>query len=100
MADYRAGIYQTVASPKQFLWAPFELAIINILLAVAVMMLAIAVLGITPFIAMVPLIFGHAALIVAGAKNPHLFYIIQCSGRYRSRQSNIAPVSKGVKFVP
>jgi hypothetical protein len=100
MADLRAGIYQTVASPKQFLWAPFELAIMNIVMASVIMIICIALIGITPFVALVPLVAGHAGLIFAGTHNPHLFYTISASGRYPQTRRNLAKVSKGAKYIP
>jgi hypothetical protein len=100
MADLRGGILHVVANPKQFLFAPFELAIMNILLAVAVMMLCISVLGMTPFVAIIPLIAGHVILIGLGAKSQHLTTIIQATGKYPGSRKNLSPVSKGVKFVP
>lgn len=100
MADLRAEIYQAVANPKQFLWAPFEMAIVNIVLACAIMILCIAVLGITPFVSLVPLIVGHALLIVLGTRNPHLTTTLRATGKYPQWRKNIAPVSKGVKYIP
>jgi hypothetical protein len=100
MNDLKADIYMVVAMPKQFLWAPFEMAIINIILAVAIMLISIAVLGLTPFISLIPLIAGHASLIGIGTRNPHLTTTLQAAGKYPSRRKNISPVSRGVKYVP
>lgn len=100
MADLRAEIYQVVASPKQFLWAPFELAIINIILSVGVMLMCIAVFNLTPFISLVPLVFGHVGLVVAGTRNPHLYTTLVATGRYPMSRKNLAPVSRGVKYIP
>ncbi len=100
MAELRASIYQSVASPKQFLWAPFEIAIINIVLSVVVMLLCIAVLTVTPFFALIPLVGGHVALVTIGTRNPHLFTTIQSSGKYPPARKNLTALSKGVKYVP
>jgi|TARA_R100000687_G_C6445219_1_gene162487 hypothetical protein len=100
MADLSAQIYQVVASPKQFLWAPFELAIVNIVLACVVMIISIMVLGTTPFLSLVPLVCGHAGLVVAGARNPHLTTTLQAAGKYPPSRKNLAKVSKGVKYIP
>lgn len=100
MHDQRMPIYQAVAQPKQFLWAPFEMAIVNIILSIAVMLLCIAVLSITPFFSLIPLLIGHVFLIGAGARNPHLTTILQASGKYPPSRKNISPVSVGVKYVP
>lgn len=100
MADLRGGILHVVANPKQFLFAPFELAIVNLLLAVAFMMICIAVIGITPFLAILPLLVGHAVLVGLGARSQHLTTIIQSTGKYPGSRKNLSPVSKGVKFVP
>ena len=100
MNDMKSEIYMVIAMPKQFLWAPFEVAIINIVIAIAVMLVLIGVLGMTPFFALLPLIFGHAALIGIGTRNPHLFTTLQSTGKYHSRRKNLAQTRSGVKFVP
>jgi len=100
MNDLKAEIYMVVAMPKQFLWAPFEMAIINIILAVAVMLLSIAVLGLTPFISLIPLIAGHTALIGMGTRNPHMTSSLRAAGKYPPRRKNLSAVSRGVKYVP
>lgn len=100
MQDLKADIYSVVAAPKQFLWAPFEMAIINIIAAIAIMLLCIAVFGLTPFLSLIPLVVGHAALIGLGTRNPHLTTTLQAMGKYPMRRHNLSPVSHGVKFVP
>lgn len=101
MQELRARVLTAVANPKTFLWAPFELAIVNIVLAIAFMLLCIAVLGITPFLSFVPLVLGHAVLVALGARDQHLTTVVQASGRYpRHRRHNLARTSKGAKFVP
>lgn len=100
MADLRAEIYLAVANPKQFLWAPFEMAIVNIVLAVVVMIVSIMVLGMTPFVSFVPLVGGHVALVILGSRNPHLTTTLQATGRYPHRRRNLAPVTTGVKYIP
>lgn len=100
MNDLKTEIYQIVALPKQFLWAPFEMAIINIVLALVLMLLCIGVLDLTPFFSLIPLIMGHGALIGLGTRNPHLTTTLQASGKYPPFRKNISPVSVGVKFTP
>lgn len=100
MSELKADIYSVVAAPKQFLWAPFEMAIINVILAIAVMLTCIAVLGVTPFVSLVPLVIGHTLLIGIGTRNPHLTTTLQASGKYPFRRRNISPVSHGAKFTP
>lgn len=100
MSELKGGVLQVVANPKQFLFAPFEMAIVNIILSVAFMLICIGVLGWTPFMALIPLIGGHALLVGLGANNQHLTTIIQATGKYPLRRRNIQRVSKGVKYVP
>lgn len=100
MNDLKGGIFQVVANPKQLLFAPFELAIVNLVAAVLFMILCFTVLGWTPFVAMIPLVGGHLLLAGLGAKDQHITTIIQASGKYRPRRKNLTPVSSGVKFVP
>jgi hypothetical protein len=89
-----------VANPKQFLFAPFELAIINLVMAIAFMLLCIAVIGLTPFWAMIPMIGGHLLLVVLGARNPHLTTTLQATGKFPLRRKNRIDVKSGVKYTP
>jgi len=100
MNDLKADIYMVVAMPKQFLWAPFEMAIVNMVLAIAIMLLCIAVLGLTPFISLIPLVGGHVLLIGMGTRNPHLTTTLQATGKYPPRRKNLTRLSRGVKYVP
>lgn len=89
-----------VANPKQFLFAPFELAIVNIVLSVLIMVVAIVIFGLTPFWAMPPLIVGHGLLVVLGTRNPHLTTTLQATGKYPMMKPNRLRVRKGVKYIP
>lgn len=89
-----------VANPKQFLFAPFELAIVNIVLSVVIMIIAIVIFGLTPFWAIPPLVIGHITLIVLGTRNPHLTTTLQATGKYPMSKPNRMRVRKGVKYVP
>ena len=100
MNDLKSSVYMVVAMPKQFLWAPFEMAIVNMVTSVAFMLLCIAVLGITPFVSLIPLVAGHVALIGIGTRNPHLTTTLQATGKYPPRRKNLTRVSRGVKYVP
>ena len=100
MADQKRRILHAVANPKQFLWAPFEMAIINMIIAVAFMLLCIALLGVTPFFCVIPLIVGHVILVGLGAQNQHLTTTIRAMGKYPGSRKNLAAVKVGVKFTP
>jgi len=100
MNQASSGILHAVAMPKQFLWAPFELAMINIMTSLCVMLLCIGVLGWTPFVSLVPLVGGHAMLVGLSAQNPHIFFTIRAIGKYPGTRKNIASPSVGAKFVP
>lgn len=100
MQDIRGGVLQAVANPKTFLFAPFELAIVNIVIAVCFMIISIMILGWTPFLSLIPLVGGHAALTILGQRNPHLTTILQASGKYPPFRKNLSRVAKGVKYVP
>lgn len=100
MLEHNTGILQAVAAPRTFLFAPFELAIVNIILAVVFMLICVAVLGWTPFVAMIPLAIGHVALVGAGLRDQHLTTILQARGKYAQPRKNLAPVSCGTKFSP
>lgn len=89
-----------VANPKQFLFAPFELAIVNIVLAVGFMLLCIGVIGLTPFWAMIPMVGGHITLVILGARNPHLTTTLQASGKFPWWRRNRIGVKSGVKYTP
>lgn len=96
----RAGILRAVAAPKQFLWAPFEMAIINIVMAFVVMLVLIGILRMNPILAMIPLLAGHVVLVLLGAREPHLTAQLRCRVQYPFRRPNLAPVRVGAKFVP
>ena len=100
MSELRGGILKTVAMPLQFLWAPFELAIINIIFSVIFMVLSITIFGITPFVSLIPLVLGHISLVFIGARNPHVWSTVQSIGKYPTRRKNLTFVSAGVKYVP
>ena len=100
MSELRGEIYQTVATPLQFLWAPFELSIINMVFSVIFMVLSITIFNLTPFFSLFPLIIGHITLIVLGSRNPHIWSTIQSIGKYPLSRKNISSVSVGVKYVP
>ena len=93
-------ILLAVANPKQFLFAPFELAMMNIILALAIMIACIGLLGFTPFWAVLPMVGGHVLLIILGTRNPHLATTLRASGKYRMRRTNLIPVKTGVKYTP
>lgn len=93
-------ILLAVANPKQFLFAPFEMAIVSMVLSIAFMIICIAVLGITPFLAMIPLLGGHGLLVILGTRNPHLTTTIQASGKYPRRRVNRIGTKIGVKYTP
>jgi len=93
-------IFLAVANPKQFLFAPFEMAIVSLIMSLATMILCIGVFGLTPFWAMIPLVGGHALLVVLGTRNPHLTTTLQATGKYPSRRSNRIAIKSGVKYIP
>ena len=98
--EHKADIMTAVAMPKQFLWAPFEMAIVNITLSLAFMIVCLTILNWTPVVSLVPLVIGQTILIGLGTRNPHLTTTLQASGKYPARRRNLVAVSKGVKFVP
>lgn len=101
MEDENTGrILLAVANPKQFLYAPFEMAIINMIMAIAFMVMCFAVLGLTPFWAMIPLVGGHITLVILGTINPHLTTTVRASGKYRRRRPNLVGTKVGVKYTP
>lgn len=100
MLDLKAEVYMVVAMPKQFLWAPFEMAIVNIVLSLAFMLMGIMIFQLTPFVALIPLVLGHVALIGIGTRNPHLTTYLQATGKYPPRRRNLQKVHDGAKFVP
>ena len=100
MHETRAKVLRIVASPKEFIWAPFELAIVNIVFALVTMLLMIGVFDITPFFSLAPLIIGHAFLTIVGIREPHVATIIQATGKFGLKSRNLARTSAGRKYVP
>lgn len=99
MDQATGGILQAVANPKQFIFAPFEMAIVNLIMSIMVMLLLIAVIGMTPFWALLPLIGGHITLIVLGTSNPHLTTTLRATGLYPPGRKNRIKVKAGVKYT-
>lgn len=98
--DQRGHILVAVANPMQFLYAPFELAIGNVCIGVAVMMVTYLSLGFSPIWGFLFILGGHISLILLGTKNPHLTTTLRATGKYAARKRNLIGVKTGVKYVP
>lgn len=90
-------VRRAVADPPCITWAPFEIAVLNILAWLFVGMLFAAMMNITPIVFIVLAIIVHGFLSVWGAREPHLATI--AVARYFSRLPRASP-KREVAFVP
>lgn len=93
-------IMNAVAYPPTLLFAPVELAGINMAFNVGGMIIANASFNVTPIIFLVTLVIGHVVSAFAYARDAHIVYIGQAIGRYPLRSRNLVPSEEGVKYVP
>ncbi|MBN2676258.1 MAG: hypothetical protein JXR30_03340 [Alphaproteobacteria bacterium] len=83
----REPIYKAVASPPTFLWAPLQLAILNLVFNFAIMAIVMGVtLGsVNPLIFTASITFFHLMLIYMHRKDPHMATILRNMGFVRKK---------------
>lgn len=93
-------IMNAVAYPPTLLFAPVEMAGLNMGINVACMVISNASFQISPIIFLLTLIAGHLASALAYSRDAHIVYIAQAIGRYPRSSKNLIPAKEGVKYVP
>ncbi|MBK1666943.1 hypothetical protein CKO28_02655 [Rhodovibrio sodomensis] len=99
MRTFKSPVLTAIAYPATLAFVPVQLVGMNISINVALMMISIVVLNLTPVIWLVSAIVGHLALMTWSFREPHLVSLGQAFGRTPGRSKNIVP-SSGVKYVP
>lgn len=95
----REEILKAVAQPPKFLFAPMVPAIINLGIQFPMLFMGIGVADANPLIFIVSILSAHAALVVAGIREPHLSTMMQAYGQSNKVSSNLYAV-EGNKFEP
>ena len=99
MVRYDSPILKSVAYPPQLLLATLELSAANLGLNLALMILSVVVLGLSPLLFVGTAVAGHVAAILITAKDPHMVTVTQAAGRRPTRTRNLIP-ARGAKYVP
>lgn len=95
----REEILKAVAQPPKFLFAPMVPAIINLGIQFPMLFMGIGIADANPLIFIVSILAAHAALVVAGIREPHLSTMMQAYGQSNKVSSNLYAV-EGNKFEP
>ena len=74
----REEILKAVAQPPKFLFAPMVPAIINLGIQFPMLFMGIGVADVNPLFFITSIVTAHAALVVAGIKEPHLRWRSHC----------------------
>ena len=96
----REPILKAVAMPPRLFFAPFALAMANFVLQMALLFILMALIDMSPLIAMGTIFLGHVFLIVEGTREPHLSRVLEAWGRSGPTMSHNIYRSRGVKLAP
>lgn len=95
----REEILKAVAQPPKFLFAPMVPAIINLGIQFPMLFMGIGIADANPLFFVTSILAAHAALVVAGFREPHLSTMLQAYGQTNKISSNLYAV-EGNKFEP
>lgn len=95
----REDILKAVAQPPKFLFAPMVPSIINLGIQFPMLFMGIGVADVNPLFFIASILLAHAALVVAGFKEPHLSTMLQAYGQTNKISRNLYSV-QGNKFEP
>ena len=96
----REPILKAVAKPYEIFWAPAAVAMTNLSVQVALMLMYTGLTGrsIMPFIITIPI--AHMFIVAWGKREPHLSNILMAWGRSGTTSTKNIYRSKGTKFAP
>lgn len=100
MRDIQFRIYRPVALPQKFFGAPAMPAFLNFFASIFLLMASATFEFFFPPVFVVTLIVGHVALMLYGAREPHVTTLIQTGNRSRKRPKNFGRSSKTHTFQP
>ncbi len=93
-------ILKAVAMPPRIFWAPFALAIVNLTVQFALMLLWVAVAQGSPMWFMFTIVLSHIYLIVHSTYDPHLYRMLGSWGRSHPHITKNIYSARGAKFAP
>jgi len=92
-------ILKAVAQPPKLFWGPVLPTAINAGIQVPMMFMAVGIADVNPLLFVISIVCCHAAIVAAGAKEPHLSTMIQAFGQTNKVSKNMYP-ERGNKFEP
>lgn len=95
----REPILKAVANPPKILWGPYLPVLLNLGLQFPLMFAALGMFDINPLIFVVTILSSHVAIVLWGAKEPHISNMIQAFGTTHRTTNNLYK-EKGNKFAP
>ena len=95
----RDMILKAVAQPPKLFWGPVLPTAINAGIQVPLMFMAVGVGEVNPLLFVVSIVSCHIAIVLAGAKEPHLSTMIQAFGQTNKVSKNLYQ-ERGNKFEP
>ena len=96
----REPILKAVAMPPRIFWAPMQVAIINMTVHLALILIMIAVVDLNPLWLLASLVSTHALLVSYGTREPHLSKMLMAWGKSGPNTSHSIYSSRGIKLAP
>ncbi len=96
----REPILKAVAVPFRIFWAPAAVALANLAVQIALMLMWTVLTGrsIMPFIISIPIV--HMFIVACGKREPHMSNILVSWGRSGATSTKNIYRSRGTKFAP
>ena len=96
----REPILKAVAMPPRIFWAPMQVAIINMTVHLAIILIMIAVMDLNPLWFLASLIVTHSILVSYGAKEPHMSRMLMAWGKSGPNMTHSIYTNRGIKLAP
>lgn len=96
----RSPILLAVANPVTIAWVPVPIAGLNLIFYVVLMIFANVFFEASPLPFFIMLFATHIALIFVCSREPHLWSIMQATGRSLRSSKNIVPKKNGIRLAP
>ena len=93
-------VRKAVSLPGQLLWAPQELALMNMVLHSGMMGFNIALFDVTPLLFIASMVLMHIFLVSVAAKEPHITDVIRAWAFSKQHKTKNLIQGKGNKYVP
>ena len=96
----REPILKAVAMPPRLFWAPMQVALINMTVHLALILIMIAVVDLNPLWLLTSLVGFHSILVSYGAREPHLSRMLMAWGKSGPNTSHSIYPNRGIKLAP